>query len=72
MMEENLLIFQVHSLTWHSKLWRVRVLQFFDMSHHFRDMTENNLSIFQVHTWHGKLGGYAFYCFLIKASIADI
>ena len=58
----------------HPKIPRLRLLQFFNTSLCCRDMTEDDLSIFWVSswTWHGKLEGYAFYGFSIRAFVAEI
>ena len=47
---------------WHGELGGVRFLRNFDTSLRCRDMTEDDLSIFQVRIWtrHGKLGGVRF------------
>ena len=52
----------MRSWTRHVKLGGVRLLQFFATSLRCRDMTEDDLSIFQVRTWtrHSKLGEVRF------------
>ena len=61
----------LHTFSWHQKLGGVRLLWFSDMSLHCQDMTEDDLSIFQVRTWtqHGKLGGTPFMVFWYVPSL---